>query len=145
MLGTSGRKQRPGTFGINLLKFRHERGWSQRRLAETSGVGRVTIANLERGAHRSPDAETVERLAAALGVQPGALWELADPAAAEGEEHPGLHAFLAQHGDELTEHERRILEGLRARPGFAAAANEQDWWELVRLVRQEFPPKLGRR
>lgn len=144
MLGASGRKQRPGTFGINLLKLRRERGWSQRQLAEVSGVGRVTIANLERGAHKSPDAATLERLAGALGVPPGALWETPETPAADGDAVAGLGAFLERYRDELTGHECRILEGLRGRAAFAAAADE-DWWELVRLVRQEFLPKLGRR
>lgn len=51
-----------------LTRIRQERGLSQQRLADTSGVNKATINQIERG-RRSPNIETLERLAAALGVE----------------------------------------------------------------------------
>lgn len=50
-----------------LAQERQARGLTQEQLAEASGVCRVTIARIETGAV-SPKAETLKRLADALGV-----------------------------------------------------------------------------
>ena len=53
-------------FGERLSGLRRRSGLSQRKLAELSGVGRVTIARLE-SASQSPRLETIQRLATAMG------------------------------------------------------------------------------
>jgi transcriptional regulator with XRE-family HTH domain len=53
-----------------LTRIRSERGWSQQRLSEESGVNKATINQIERG-RRSPNVETLERLADALDVGVG--------------------------------------------------------------------------
>ena len=50
-----------------LAQVRQARGMTQEQLAEASGVHRVTIARIETG-EVSPKAETLKRLADALGV-----------------------------------------------------------------------------
>lgn len=50
-----------------LTRIRNERGWSQQRLSEQSGVNKATINQVERG-KRSPNVETLAKLARALGV-----------------------------------------------------------------------------
>ncbi len=50
-----------------LTRLRAERGWSQQRLASESGVNKATINQIERG-RRSPNLETLEKLADALGI-----------------------------------------------------------------------------
>lgn len=50
-----------------LAQERQARGMTQEQLAEASGVHRVTIARIETG-EVSPKAETLKRLADALGV-----------------------------------------------------------------------------
>ena len=50
-----------------LAEIRKARGVTQERLAELTGVHRVTIARIETG-EVSPKAETLKRLADALGV-----------------------------------------------------------------------------
>jgi transcriptional regulator with XRE-family HTH domain len=50
-----------------LTRLRVERGWSQQRLADESGVNKATINQIERG-RRSPNVETLEKLANALGA-----------------------------------------------------------------------------
>jgi transcriptional regulator with XRE-family HTH domain len=51
-----------------LTRIRKERSLSQQRLADASGVNNATINQIERG-RRSPNARTLEKLAAALGVE----------------------------------------------------------------------------
>jgi transcriptional regulator with XRE-family HTH domain len=50
-----------------LTRLRAEQGWTQQRLADESGVNKATINQIEKG-RRSPNVETLEKLADALGV-----------------------------------------------------------------------------
>jgi transcriptional regulator with XRE-family HTH domain len=59
-----------------LRRLRERRAWSQRDLAERSGVAQSTIAELEAG--RLARHVTTRRLAAALGVEPAELIETAE-------------------------------------------------------------------
>ena len=52
-------------FARRLRNLRRESDLSQQKLAELSGVGRVTIARIE-AASQSPKLETIQRLAAAM-------------------------------------------------------------------------------
>src|SRR5205807_3505778 len=58
----------PRTFGSLLRHFRRLAGLSQEQLAERAGLSRRGIADLERGARRSPYPNTVHQLADALGL-----------------------------------------------------------------------------
>ena len=60
------------TFAHRLRNLRRESDLSQQKLAELSGVGRVTIARIE-AASQSPRLETIQRLAAAMGYPIQAL------------------------------------------------------------------------
>jgi len=52
--------------GTRMVGLRRERGWTQERLAEESGVTTRTVQRLEAGAEASPD--TLSRVASALEV-----------------------------------------------------------------------------
>jgi len=54
-------------FGRRLRELRDARGWSQDYLAETSGIGRTHISQLENG-RREAGLRMVETLAGAFGV-----------------------------------------------------------------------------
>ncbi len=62
-------------FGERLQSRRIELGFSQRELAKLSGVDNGLISRIEAGESRSPTAETVGRLARALGVSSAFLLE----------------------------------------------------------------------
>lgn len=49
-----------------LIKARHERGFSQKKIEELSGVKQPVIARMERG-ETSPQIDTVLKVLAALG------------------------------------------------------------------------------
>ena len=51
-----------------LKRLREEKGWSQARLAQESGLDRATINQVE-GGRRSPTISTLEALALALGAE----------------------------------------------------------------------------
>ncbi len=68
-----------------LTRLRMERGWSQQRLAEESSVNKATINQIERG-RRSPNIETLEKLADALGVGIGDFFPKAQASLFENSE-----------------------------------------------------------
>ena len=59
-------------FGSNLKRCRHEKGLSQERLAELSGLHRTYISDIE-GFRRNVSLRTVQRIADALEVEPYTL------------------------------------------------------------------------
>jgi DNA-binding Xre family transcriptional regulator len=53
-----------------------QRGWGARQLADASGLDQKTTRNILAGRATRVDLETIGRLAEALGVGPGSLWDL---------------------------------------------------------------------
>lgn len=49
-----------------LKQFREEKGWSQTKLAEESGISRVTINSLENGKVQVAKTDTLTKIADAL-------------------------------------------------------------------------------
>lgn len=64
------------TFGQTLQEIRRYRGVSQRHLAEKVGVDFSYISKLENGRLPPPSADTIVRIAQALGEQPELLLSL---------------------------------------------------------------------
>ena len=60
--------------GLNLRKFRHERGLSQEALAFECGLHRTYISGVERGV-RNPTVLVLEQIAMALKVPAAKLLE----------------------------------------------------------------------
>jgi len=60
--------------GINVQKYRREKGWSQEELAFESGLHRTYISGVERGV-RNPTVEVVGKIAGSLGIGPSKLFE----------------------------------------------------------------------
>ena len=55
-------------FGTNVRRYRNEKGISQEKLAELSGLHRTYISDVERF-QRSIALENIQRLADALGIE----------------------------------------------------------------------------
>jgi DNA-binding Xre family transcriptional regulator len=53
-----------------------QRGWGAGRLAEEAGLDQKTVRNILAGRATRVDLNTIARLSRALGVGPGALWDL---------------------------------------------------------------------
>lgn len=60
------------TLAANVVALRHEKGWSQEVLAFECGLHRTFVAHVERRA-RNIAIDNIERIAAALGVEPHVL------------------------------------------------------------------------
>ncbi|MBV9355308.1 MAG: helix-turn-helix domain-containing protein [Chloroflexi bacterium] len=58
------------SFGVLLRRYRVAAGMSREALADRAGLSRRGMADLERGAHQFPFADTVRRLADALALDP---------------------------------------------------------------------------
>jgi transcriptional regulator with XRE-family HTH domain len=58
--------------GRRIRKLRQEKGWSQERLAEETGLYSLYIGNVERG-QKSIGIDNVFKIAYALGVKPREL------------------------------------------------------------------------
>jgi transcriptional regulator with XRE-family HTH domain len=65
-------------FATNLQRLRKERGLSQERLGEAANVHMTHVSKIERG-QCEPGIRTVFKLAEALRVSVGALFEGIDP------------------------------------------------------------------
>jgi transcriptional regulator with XRE-family HTH domain len=81
---------RPGilldrTFARNLRRWRKKRGYSQERLAELAELHRTEVGLLE-NAKREPKYNVIFRLAGALGIPPGELYDGATFVPAESEQ-----------------------------------------------------------
>lgn len=74
-------------FGLLLRRFRNAAGFTQEALAERAGVSTRTISDLERGVNAAPRPDTLDLLAAALGIVPEQRTALI--AAARPEAKPG--------------------------------------------------------
>ena len=61
------------SIGELVRQFRDEHGWTQELLARKAGITITCLSNLERGATKDPNIETIAGLAAAFGMQPGDL------------------------------------------------------------------------
>ncbi|HSY51734.1 MAG TPA: helix-turn-helix transcriptional regulator [Thermoanaerobaculia bacterium] len=62
----------PPDVGALIRQFRSERQMTQQHLANLAGIHAQTVSDIERGKHQPSD-ETMDSLAAALGVTPSQL------------------------------------------------------------------------
>lgn len=69
-----GKDESPGVLvGRRVRELRQARGWTQETLAKLAGLSRSYVPKLEAGFARNPTWETIQRLAAVLGVPPEEL------------------------------------------------------------------------
>lgn len=61
-----------GRLAAHMRSLRRQKGWSQERLAEETGLHRTYIAGIERGL-RNPSLKNIVKIAQALDVTPAAL------------------------------------------------------------------------
>ena len=59
---------------LYLREWRKEKGFTLEGLAEDAEIGYVTLVRAEKG-QQSPMVDTVEKIAQALGIGPGKLFE----------------------------------------------------------------------
>lgn len=58
----------PSRFGAELQRLRKEAGLTQAQLAERAQISQRGLQDLERGTHQAPRWDTINLLAAALGL-----------------------------------------------------------------------------
>jgi transcriptional regulator with XRE-family HTH domain len=90
-------EREPATIGERLFALRDERGWSQHRLEEESGVSRVSIGKIEADQVK-PRIGTLRKLARALGVS---VEELVGGPLGPGQLGEDVRRFLREQRDRL--------------------------------------------
>ena len=90
--------------GARIRKYREDRGYSQKELAELIGVSNSRISNWEQGVNR-PDADILVDLCKTLNVSPSEL----------------LDVHLKD--DELSDMERKVINAYRAKKDLQTAVN----------------------
>lgn len=90
--------------GARIRKFREDRGYSQKELAELIGVSNSRVSNWEQGINR-PDADILVDLCKTLNVSPSEL----------------LDVHLKD--DELNDMERKVIKAYRAKKDLQSAVN----------------------
>ena len=90
--------------GARIRKYREDRGYSQKELAELIGVSNSRISNWEQGVNR-PDADILVDLCKTLNVSPSEL----------------LDVHLKD--DELNDMERKVIKAYRAKKDLQSAVN----------------------
>ena len=90
--------------GSRIKKYREIRGLTQVQLSKMLGISNSRVSNWEQGINR-PDADIIADICRVLNVSPSELL--------------GVHLS----SDELTEHERRLIEAYRSKSELQLAVN----------------------
>jgi transcriptional regulator with XRE-family HTH domain len=118
----------PSAFGRRLRALRNERGLTQQQLADLSGIKQVTISSLEVSPRTNPQTETIEALAAGLGVDPA---QLQPPKVG-----PALAAFFASPDlcpADITDDERDRL--IMVQPAMGHRASPRTYALMLDVIR----------
>ncbi|SDD73290.1 BTAD domain-containing putative transcriptional regulator [Actinokineospora iranica] len=133
----------PGSFGENLRSHRSRVGLTQQQLAERSGVSIRALRYIERGEVGMPRADSVRRLAEALGVEPETLAQSgpprARPSGAPQLRLSVLGPFTVAHGERALEvgalKQRSLLALLALHPNRPVGREE-----IIDVLWGESPP-----
>lgn len=97
-----------------LRRIRRERGWSQQKLSNESGVNKSTINQVEQG-KRTPGIQTLEKLAGALEVEIGDFFPKAQsPLPLELDDSGRGLQLWTQHASSLAEDLEELAESGKA-------------------------------
>lgn len=126
--------------GENLKALQDKTGMTTAQLAEKAGLPVDTINKIRSGATRNPNADTVQRLASALGVPAGSLLggDVPDDVSpAEGHDRGMLKLYLAGLARQKESYELTIasLEKSHAQALAHAERNGRRWfWLAIVLI-----------
>jgi transcriptional regulator with XRE-family HTH domain len=113
-----------------LTRIREERGLSQQGLADASGVNKATINQIERG-RRSPNLETLEKLAGALAVEVADFFPKAQAPLPEMQEYGAL---LEERGFPSEQIAARLAEDEAEKEFIARELEKASRKDLLELV-----------
>jgi transcriptional regulator with XRE-family HTH domain len=139
--------------GKRISELLAQHNMTQTDLAKATDIPQPIMNKLIRGRAKRNNADYLNAIAVKLGVTldylltgRGGTSQEVGPATQSLGDRMTLEEFLrGPDGDDITQRERRLLEKLRARGGDAIAriATAEEWSEIVRVVREEFPTSLG--
>ena len=119
-----------------LKRLRTERGWSQQKLADASGVNKATINQVEQG-KRSPSIQTLESLARAMGTEVGDFFPKAQASLLDfvGERRKSK---LPETADMLLRFGKMLLLTWEAELPARARADDDEWLANIAVLWRTF-------
>jgi transcriptional regulator with XRE-family HTH domain len=90
------------TIGARIRELRQERGLSQEALGARSGISTFSVSRIETG-KSMPGSATVEKVAHALGVEPGELFQAAGAGKAQAPSKSGQQVEITEEPSESGE------------------------------------------
>ena len=131
--------QRRIGFGEQLRHYRARAGFTQEQLAERAALSRRGIADLERGARLAPYAQTIERLAAALGLSDAERADLASLAGRSSARASLVDSGAQAEGLDFENEPIHRMDGSRP-PSGTRGTNVR----RLRLIDDDVKPQRGR-
>lgn len=128
------------TFSVNLRRFRENLGITQEQLGEAADFDRSYIGGVERG-ERNPSLEAILRLASALRIAPGRLFEgIGDDTQAPALPRPSTITAIANSNGLLIGFKYDQYDAEYQLPG----ATEQEFVRVMRALKDGLASRRGR-
>ena len=127
------------TLAEYLYKERKARGYSQRDVAERSGISATEVSRLENGKRRKPSPDVLRAVADSLNLDYPALLRIAGYLETGKEPHAPPAAMITLEDGTAVDADAAIREMLQADPRWAAVA-----WRVSRKLTEEDREMLKR-
>ena len=120
-----------------IRQLREEKEWSLNKLAETAGISKAYLSQLENNVSKQPSAEILLKIASALGTTIADLLDKPVRVHAKdfGEMPEGLRKLIDEQGEtlDIREEDVKMLMSIRYRGN--QPKTPEDWEHILRTIR----------
>lgn len=110
-------KKNNETFGEYIVRLRQSKGYSQRKLAQLTGLSNTTISRIESGITEKPDAETIKILAQSLDVDEEYMFMAAGYIEKNEPSKPDMPRFTPKEERDIAKRLEKMREDLLQQQG----------------------------
>ena len=120
-----------------IRQLREEKEWSLNKLAETAGISKAYLSQLENNVSKQPSAEILLKIASALGTTIADLLDKPVRVHAKdfGEMPDGLRELIDKQGETLDIREEDVKMLMRIRYRGNQPKTLEDWEHILRTIR----------
>ena len=120
-----------------IRQLREEKEWSLNKLAETAGISKAYLSQLENNVSKQPSAEVLLKIASALGTTIADLLDKPVRVHAKdfGEMPDGLRELIDEQGKTLDIREEDVKMLMRIRYRGNQPKTPEDWEHILRTIR----------